>query len=173
MPLARPEIRIAGDDRPLVGGRDEVDSPAELLVRGRASRCVEVADGAHAADPKPLADTALANLADHERSVLVCIELPRNEDRVRLAGEGRTEEAVVQLGDPPAELRASPRRSGDGAERAHAAPALELAERPDRHFLQTDDPGLVRSDELDHLAQVGAPLGRARVPVEEIPAPNE
>ena len=47
------------------------------------------------------------------------------------------------------------------------------AERPHGDLLQADDPGCVRGDELDHLAQVAAALGRHGVAVKEIPRANQ
>ena len=68
------------------------------------------------------------------------------------------------------------RRSGSAAtraDRAHAAPLFEPAERPGRHLLQADDVGMVGGDELDHLAEIRAPLRREGVAVKEIPRADE
>src|SRR5581483_11967276 len=61
----------------------------------------------------------------------------------------------------------------DRAGCVHAAPALELPQRPHRQLLQADDRRLVLRHELDHRAEEGAALGRRGVAVEEVPSPHE
>ena len=52
----------------------------------------------------------------------------------------------------PAQPRAPEQRaSGDGAERAHAAPLGEPRQRPDRELLEAEDVGPVGGREPDHL----------------------
>jgi hypothetical protein len=123
--------------------------------------------------PNRVANTPLAALADHKRSLLARLEVPRDEHRVRLACHGRAQQPVIELGEPPPELCARARPGGDGAECTHAAPRLQPAERPHGDLLQADDPRLPRGDELDHLPQEAAPLRRRGVAVEEIPRANE
>src|SRR5207342_1630239 len=96
------------------------------------------------------------------------------EDRVRLAGERRAQEPVIQLRDEPPELSADqlrPRR--DRAERLHPAPALEPRQRPDRHLLQAERVRMVLRRELHHLLEEGAALWRDGVSVEHVPGADE
>ena len=81
---------------------------------------------------------------------------------------------MVELGEPAAELALPSRGArGDGADRLHAAPGLEVPQRPDRHLLQADDVRAVGGDELDHLAEERAPLRRDGVAVEEVPRADD
>ncbi len=65
------------------------------------------------------------------------------------------------------------RLPGDRRGRMHPAPALQMAQRPDRQLLEADHVGTIPRHELDHLAEVGPALGRRRIPVEEVPGPDE
>ena len=72
---------------------------------------------------------------------------------------------------PGGERQPGPPR--DGAACVHAAPALEVPQRPYRQLLQADDVGTVAGHELDHAAQEGPALRRRRVAVEEVPGSHE
>ena len=87
------------------------------------------------------------------------------QDRVRLSGEGRTQQPVVELGDDPSHLggrgeRPKGRALGDDADGRQPTPVVELAERPDGHLLQAEHVGAVAAREPDHLPQEGLPARR-------------
>ena len=64
--------------------------------------------------------------------------------------------------------------SGPSTGRAATSPTVKRAERPGRHLLQAEDVGVVRGREPDHLvAGMPGAAGGERVPVEEVPAPDE
>ena len=65
------------------------------------------------------------------------------------------------------------RLPGDRRGRMHPAPALQMAQRPDRQLLEADHVGTIAGHELDHLAEVGPALGRDGIAVEEIPGADE
>jgi hypothetical protein len=135
---------------------------------------VETGDEAYALDPDREADAPLAAATHGKRALLARAQRARQEDRVRLAGQRRAEATMVQLGDDATERRASKARScGNGGDRGHAAPVLQVAERPHRNLLERDDVGPVGRDEADHLLEKTASLRRHGVAVEKVPRANE
>ena len=156
--------------------RDRDDAPVRLGADG-------VADATLFGPRKPRARIELerarlgpaeATGIEDDRVAAQGPELVAEQDRVRLAGEGRAQEPVVQLGDRAAEPSAAEQRPrGDGAERTHPAPLLELGQRPDRELLQAERRRAVSGREPDHVLEEAASLRRHRVPVEDVPAADE
>ena len=67
----------------------------------------------------------------------------------------------------------SDRTGGDVAERLHAAPLPEPAERPDGDFLEDHDVRLVGRRQLHHALEVGRAAARIRVAVEDVPGADQ
>ena len=88
-----------------------------------------------------------------------------DEHGVRLAGDARAEEALVEPGDPRRDEAGTDRRGRATAPDAlHPRPALEPLEAPDRQLLQVDHVRLVGGRELDHAAQEACPTRRWAFP---------
>jgi hypothetical protein len=110
--------------------------------------------------------------------VLDHTEFGSHEDRIRLPTEGRAKNAVMHFGHDSAELgvrrdRPDSRRLGYIREGGHAAPVVELGERPRGHFLEAENGRPVVACEPDHLLQERLASGRLRIPVEEVPGPDK
>src|SRR5262249_28877406 len=124
----------------------------------------------HACDFDGMRDPAQLRLAHH-----VLTQGPRGlarEDGVRLAGEGRAQQSVMQSRDglrTDGEQRAPRNR----AARVHPTPVFEVLQRPDGQLLQADDVRAVARHEPDHLQQERPAPGRRRLAVEEVPGPHE
>jgi glycosyltransferase involved in cell wall biosynthesis len=157
------EVRVAGDDRPVVREREDA---VKLLA---SAVDVEVHDG-HVGDLDHVRDAPQLRVA-HDMGPEIRCGLAR-EDRVRFPGHRRPEKPVVEIRHGArAEWQQRAPRDGRGC--MHAAPALELVERPDRQLLEADDVRAVARYELDHLTEESLALGRGRVSVEEVPCPHE
>lgn len=94
------------------------------------------------------------------------------EERVRLPRQRRAEPAGVELRQALRQAAAEGRHDdrGDGA---HAAPPLEMGERPHGYLLQRDHPRAVLGDEPQHALEVElAPLGH-RSAVKDVPRADE
>ncbi len=94
-----------------------------------------------------------------------------DEDRVSLARERRAQQALVG----PRQAVAERRRDRD---RPDPRPSRDLTggeepERPGGYLLHAEHVGVVGGREADHLGEVTGPLRGHRVPVEEVPAPDE
>ena len=153
------------DDAPVRLGADGV-ADATLLGPGKPHARVEL-------ERARLGPAETAGIED-DRVAAQGPELVTEQDRVRLAGQRRAQETVVKLGDRAAEPGAAEQGArGNGAERAHPAPLLELRQRPDRELLQAERRGAVSAREPDHVLEEAASLRRYRVPVEDVPAADE
>ena len=138
------------DDTPLLGPRepgDEVEAKRSCLSAAEAS-AVQRQD----------------SMVEHAQ--------PRRElNRVSLTCEQRAEQTVIEIGQPPPERR----RDGHRPERRTRSNVAdgEAAHGPRGHLLQAENVRTVGGRKADHLVEVGAPLRRHGVPVEQVPAPNE
>jgi glycosyltransferase involved in cell wall biosynthesis len=159
----RDEVRVSRHDRPSPRERDDALELRAISVD------VEVDDG-HAVEVDGVGDPA-EPLLPHDVRTQVARGISR-ENRVRLAADGRAQEPVMERGHGPGAERKQG-AAGDGACRMHAAPALEVPQRPHRQLLQADDVGTVLRHELDHAAEERPALGRRGVSVEEVPSPHE
>ena len=175
---ARRDVRIAAEHHRLFADRKLVDehrSAPELLVGVSACR-VEVADYADLEDAQCLADPplALAGPADLPHLLVLDAQPAPDEGRVRLAGERRPQQTVMEIGEHAAELRAAePRPRRNRSSHGHPAPAGEPPDRPHRNLLQAEHVGLVGGRELHHLLEICAPPGRHGIAVEEVPGADE
>jgi glycosyltransferase involved in cell wall biosynthesis len=174
------DVGVPAEDDGLARASERVDirgSPQKLCVGEDASaRRVEVSDEGKLLDANGLADAslALAPPTDGRTPRLRNAVTARNEDRIRLSGDRRAQDAVVEIRDETSELGVSePRACCNDAVRSHAAPRGETSESPDGHLLQTDHIRLVGGHELDHLPEEGVPLGRHRVAVKDVPRADE
>ena len=109
----------------------------------------------------------------HDDALLQYLEVSPHENRVPLAREERPEVAVVQRGDEAVERPRQARAARHAGDRVHTAPLLEPPKRPDRQLLETNHVGPVDGDEAHHLFEVRVPPRRRRVPVEQVPAPDQ
>ena len=106
------------------------------------------------------------------------LQVNAEQDRIRLSGERRAQESVVQLGEHAADLGSRGERADMWALRnrpdgRHSAPVVKLPERPDGQFLQAEHSGAVGTRQPHHLLEERLTPRRLRVPVEEVPAANE
>jgi glycosyltransferase involved in cell wall biosynthesis len=157
------EVRVAGHDRTR---SCECQDPIELLA---AAVDVEV-HNRDVVERDGVRDPSQPRLT-HDVPTEVACGLAR-EDRVGLARHRRSQQTVVEVRD---QARSEPQQRAPRhrADCAHPAPALELAQRPDRQLLETYDVRTVLRRELDHLAEERPALGRRGVSVEEVPCPHE
>ena len=84
----------------------------------------------------------------------------------------------MQLGEHAADLGRRGERAEmwplrDSPDGRHPAPVVQLRERPNGQFLQTEHCGAVRTRKPHHLLEERLPPGRLRVPVEEVPGPDK
>lgn len=105
-------------------------------------------------------------------------QVPRQENSVRLPGQERPYNPVMDRGEQPTDRRRRGERTDRRAmryvaEHVHAAPVSKPVERPWRHFLKAEDVRSVGHGEPNHLFEVVATLGRDGVAVEQVPAANE
>ena len=106
------------------------------------------------------------------------LQLRVEQDRIRLSGERRAQQPMVELGEHPADLGSRGQRPEmwtlrDRPDGRHPTPVVQLSERPDRHFLQAEHGGAIGTRKPDHLLEERLPPGRLRVPVEEVPGPDK
>ncbi len=177
-PVYRQDIRVAAEDHRFVARRELLDErrgAPELLV-GVSGRGVEIADHAGLRDAQRLADAALALAATADLPQLFVLHAhpAPDEDRVRLAGERRAQQTVMNVRQHGAERGAAEQRPpGDGHGRRHAAPVAEALERPQRNLLETHHVGLVGGCEPNHRLEIRAAPGRDGIAVEEVPRTDE
>ena len=95
------------------------------------------------------------------------------QQRVRLAGERRAEEPMVQVGDEPSELRRQLWTRRDVADGDHPAPGGQPGKRPNRELLEEKDVGTIGAHAPDHLLEESPSFGRVRVAVEEVPGADK
>jgi hypothetical protein len=111
-------------------------------------------------------------LVENELRVVTYGESRRDQDRVRLPLERRAE-VWPALGEPIRELRGQARTGGHDSERLVAGPALETSQGRDGELLQQDERGLVLDSESNHSFELPHRPARTRVPVEDVPGPDE
>ena len=150
------DVRVAGDDR-AAGSAAAANSATrcELLVGdGAAGRRGRSRRRRRPSSRTPWQMRRSPPLADDERARSLATRrgCARDEDRIRLAGERRAEQAVMQLGEPAAErARAAaarrPRRRAACRSSRRGARAPTPAPPAGRRR-----PGASARDELDHLA---------------------
>jgi glycosyltransferase involved in cell wall biosynthesis len=109
---------------------------------------------------------------EHQLGVISRRVCPRDEDRVRLPLDRRPQPGV-SLAQPVAKLRGKPRPRGDSAEGSVPAPSFESSERRSRQLLKEDDRRLVLDGQLHHPFEVPHRTRRIRVPMEDVPGPDE
>ncbi len=181
----REDVEVAGeDDQRLFGARlHPRKHEAQLGVGlGLVMRAVQVRDDHAAASGRleldALRHPPLAGRVEHRRGDRDDPQVVRDENRVPLTCERRPDQTVVRGGQRAPDGRGH----RQGADRrplchhrhlGHFGPAAESSQRPSRNLLEADDIRPVGGDELDHLAEVGAPSRRDRVAVEEVPGPDE
>ena len=143
----------------------------------RPVRRVDVRDeqvAARVPEPGDLAHPALGACVRVEPldAELHDLEAPRDQHRIRLTGEGRSNVPgieVMQHSGERSEQRALRHRPAG----LHPAPLRELPERPHRDLLQTHDIGRIGHDQAHHSLDVQAPgFGEASA-VKEVPRPDE
>jgi hypothetical protein len=133
---------------------------------------MQVADHDPSVEPHRLADPPLVPvdlsdpMVDHPQAA-------SEEDRVRLPGERRAQEAVVEVGDRLGEPRRKQGARGHVHHSRHVAPGLEARSRPDRNLLEAYDVRTVVRRKADHLFEKVAPPRGIGVAVEDVPAPDK
>ena len=95
----------------------------------------------------------------------------RDGDRVSLSRERRSQQAVVQRGQPAPGLARDRQRAGHRSR--GDVPGREPAQGPCRDLLHAEDSGLVGEDKLQHLVEKRMTLWRLRISVEEVPASDQ
>ncbi len=165
--VGRREVEVAGEDNALLVP-DEIGDALELILTPR----VAVRHDDAVVHPDRMHDPLKPDGADDGRPAVD--ESHPGQDRVCLPRERGAQKTVIDRGEPAAEPCAlDPRAPGDDARRVHAAPALEVAERPERKLLETHDVRRVVGDELDHLPQERTALRRVGVAVKDVPRTYE
>ena len=101
-----------------------------------------------------------------------------HEDRVRLSGERRAEQPMVDVGDRATDPRRRRKRPEHRplrniCHRGHAAPVIQEPKRPDGQLLQAEHVRRVFARQPDDLLEEGSAPGRLRVAVEEVPGPDK
>src|SRR5579864_3841202 len=178
MRLRERHVEIAGEDERLARsckGPNETRGTHELGVCGPRVG-VHVADGKCpplTLEAHDLAATRFAPPIECHRAMLADPHRPRDENRICLTGEGRPNEAVVESRNGAAEPDSERRVPRDIRNGLHLAPGLELRQRPEWKLLQAQEVRTVRSREPHHLLEESPTPRRRRIPVKEVPGPDE
>jgi hypothetical protein len=164
-------VEVRHEDRRPVGQAEPESLADAPFVRPCEARREPEAEPARLGSPK-------ATLVQDDRLAVDHLQRRADEDRVRLAGERRPQQPVVQRRQHAADLggrgqRAERRVRRDLADRRHPAPVVERVQGPRGNLLEQQHVRLVGDREPHHLLEECGALGRDRVAVEDVPAADE